>query len=165
MAMRRDSILSRLDWWTLGLYALLAIMGWCAICGASYDYIETDFLDFFSPSVRTGKQAMWMLVSAFVGVILLFFDKRIYKDWAFIIYALTLLLCIVTIFISRDIKGSHSWITLGPFSLQPAEFMKFATTLALASFMTRYGFNINENSNIYKCLAIFHYLCVRLSTD
>ena len=155
MAMRRDSILVRLDWWTLGLYAALAIMGWCAICGASYDYIETDFLDFFSSSERTGKQALWMLVSASVGFVLLFFDKRIYKDWAFIIYALTLLLCIVTIFVSRDIKGSHSWITLGSFSIQPAEFMKFATTLALASFMTRYGFNINENGNIYKCIAIF----------
>lgn len=152
--MRRDSVLGKIDWWTLGLYVALAIMGWLAICGASYDYIETNFLDFFSLSERTGKQAMWMVISAFVGIILLFFDKRMYKDWAFIIYVLTLLLCVVTIFVSPDIKGSHSWIVIGPFSLQPAEFMKFATALALASFMTRYGFNINENGNIYKCIAI-----------
>lgn len=155
MATERDSIFRRIDWWTLGLYAMLAIMGWLAICGASYDYIETDFLDFFNQSERTGKQALWMAISVFVGVILFCFDKRVYKDWAYIIYVLSLLLCIATIFLSRDIKGSHSWISFGSFSIQPAEFMKSATTLALASFMTRYGFKLNENGNLYRCLVIF----------
>ncbi len=155
MATERDSIFRRIDWWTLGMYILLAIMGWFAICGASYDYIDTGFLEFFDQSVRTGKQARWMAISAFVGVILLCFDKRVYKDWAYIIYVLSVILCIATIFLSRDIKGSHSWISFGSFSIQPAEFMKFATTLALASFMTRYGFKLNENGNFYKCLAIF----------
>lgn len=153
--MERDNIFRRIDWWVVGLYLALAVMGWFAICGASYDYIETDFLDFFNQSERTGKQALWMGVSVSVGIILLCFDKRIYKDWAYIIYLFFVLLCVVTIFVSRDIKGSHSWISFGNFSIQPAEFMKFATTLALASFMTRQGFKLNENGNFFKCLAIF----------
>ena len=155
MERERGNILQQIDWITIALYLSLAIMGWFAICGASYSYIETDFLEFLSLGERTGKQAMWMAVSIFVGIILLCFDKRTYKDWSFIIYIACTILCIVTIFIARDIKGSRSWIDLGGFSLQPAEFMKFATTLALASFMSRYGFSLNKKGNFIGSLLIF----------
>ena len=154
MARTRDNISSRIDWWTIGLFALLATMGWLSVCGASYSYIDNGFLDFFDPASRTGKQAMWMAVSSFVGIILLCFDKNTYKDFSPIIYAGAIALGILTIFIARDIKGSRSWISLGPFSLQPAEFMKFATTLALATFMGRYGFNIKDNKDFFKCVGL-----------
>ena len=125
-----------------------------SICGASYSYIESDFLDFFALSERTGKQAMWMGVSILVGVVLLCVDKNSYKDLSPFIYIGAILLGIITIFVARDIKGSRSWLPLGPFSLQPAEFMKFATTLALASIMGRYGFNIKDNKQFIKCIGI-----------
>lgn len=153
--MERGSTIRNIDWFTISIYLLLAVMGWFAICGASYSYIETDFLEFLQPSERTGKQAMWMIVSLLVGSIILCFDKRIYKDWSYILYIFFILLGIVTIFVSRDIKGSHSWLPLGPFSLQPAEFMKFATTLALASYTSRYGFNISNKRDLLCSIAIF----------
>ena len=155
MERERGNILSKIDWFTIVLYLSLAIMGWFAICGASYSYIESDFLEFLSLTERTGKQAMWMGVSIFVGIILLCFDKRIYKDWSFIIYIFFTLLCILTIFIARDIKGSRSWISIGSFSLQPAEFMKFATTLALASFMSRHGFSLQKRGDLIGSLMLF----------
>ena len=108
--MERGSTIRNIDWFTISIYLLLAVMGWFAICGASYSYIETDFLEFLQPSERTGKQAMWMIVSLLVGSIILCFDKRIYKDWSYILYIFFILLGIVTIFVSRDIKGSHSWL-------------------------------------------------------
>ena len=154
MVRTKGNIFGRIDWVLLALFAALAIMGWLSICGASYSYIESDFLDFFALSERTGKQAMWMGVSLLVGLVLLCFDKNGYKDCAPLIYAGTILLGIITIFVARDIKGSRSWLPLGPFSLQPAEFMKFATTLALAAFMGKYGFNIKDNRQFIKCLAI-----------
>ena len=153
--MERGSTIRNIDWFTISIYLLLAVMGWFAICGASYSYIETDFLEFLQPSERTGKQAMWMIVSLLVGSIILCFDKRIYKDWSYILYIFFILLGIVTIFVSRDIKGSHSWLPLGPFSLQPAEFMKFATTLALASYTSRYGLNITNKRDLLCSIAIF----------
>ncbi|MBR5335107.1 MAG: rod shape-determining protein RodA [Bacteroidaceae bacterium] len=156
MERERGNILHKIDWVTIALYLSLGIMGWFAICGASYSYIESDFLEFLSLGERTGKQAMWMGVSFFTGIILLCFDKRIYKDWSFIIYIFFTLLCIVTIFIARDIKGSRSWISLGSsFSLQPAEFMKFATTLALASFMSRHGFSLQKKGDLIGSLVLF----------
>ncbi len=154
MERRRSNIFSRIDRPLIALFALLAAMGWLSICGASYNYIESDFLDFFALSERTGKQAMWMGVSSLVGIVLLCIEKNSYKDLSPIIYAGAILLGIITIFVAPDIKGSRSWLPLGPFSLQPAEFMKFATTLALAAFMGQYGFNIKDNRQFIKCVAI-----------
>ena len=96
-----------LDWVTITLYAALAIMGWLAICGASFSYIETDFLEFFSLDERTGKQAMWIGISILAGIVLLFIDKQSYEFSSKFIYAFLILLGILTIFISRDIKGSR----------------------------------------------------------
>lgn len=154
MERQRGNIMQSLDWVTITLYAALAIMGWLAICGASFSYIETDFLEFFSLDERTGKQAMWIGVSILAGIVLLFIDKQSYEFSSKFIYAFLILLGILTIFISRDIKGSRSWITIGSFGIQPAEFMKFGTTLALAAFMNRYGFRIDNKKDFIKCLAI-----------
>lgn len=155
MEQRRGSILYKIDWVTVGLYLALAIMGWFAICGASYSYIETDFFEFLNPSERTGKQAIWMGVSFVTGIFLMCIDKRVYRNWAYIIYTAFILLGILTIFISKDIKGSHSWISIGTFSVQPAEFMKFATTLAIAAFTSRHDFDIDKKSFFLRSIALF----------
>ena len=154
MEKQRGNILYSLDWFTIALYLLLAVMGWFAICGAGNSYMKTDILDFFALSERTGKQAMWMGVSMIVGMMLMFIDKRSYEFSSRFIYVGLILLGILTIFISKDIKGSRSWITIGSFGIQPAEFMKFGTALALASFMNRYGFALNRKGDFLKCLAI-----------
>ncbi len=154
MEKQKDNILKSLDWTTVALYLILGTMGWLAICGASYSYIETDILEFFALTERTGKQAMWIGVSIIVGIVLMFIDKRSYEFSSRFIYVALILLGILTIFISKDIKGSRSWITIGSFGIQPAEFMKFGTTLALAAFMNKYGFSINKRNDFLKCLAI-----------
>ena len=154
MEQARGNILGKIDWWTILLNAGLAVMGWLAICGASYSYVETDYLEFLNPGERTGKQAMWMGVSVLVGSILLCFKKHTYLNLSWIIYIATMLLGIVTIFIADDTKGSCSWISIGSFKLQPAEFMKFSTSLTLAAFINRRSFNINNNIDLAKCIGI-----------
>ena len=154
MEREKDNILRSLDWTTIVLYLMLGTMGWLAICGASYSYIETNIWEFFALSERTGKQAMWIGISIIAGMVLMFIDKRSYEFSSRFVYAALILLGILTIFISKDIKGSRSWITIGSFGIQPAEFMKFGTTLALASIMNKYGFSLNNRSDFLKCLAI-----------
>ncbi len=150
----KDNILRSLDWTTVVLYMMLGTMGWLAICGASYSYIDTSIWEFFALTERTGKQAMWIGVSIIAGIVLMFIDKRSYEFSSRFIYTALILLGILTIYISKDIKGSRSWITIGSFGIQPAEFMKFGTTLALASLMNKYGFNIGNKGDFLKCLAI-----------
>lgn len=65
---------------------------------------------------------------------------RVYETYAYLFYGIIILLLIATIFLAPDIKGSRSWLVLGPISLQPAEFAKFATALALAGLSGRMGF-------------------------
>ncbi|MCD8292185.1 MAG: rod shape-determining protein RodA, partial [Prevotellaceae bacterium] len=145
MATRRDSIWKSLDWLTVCLYLLLIIGGWFTVCGACYDFDEPGFFDF---STRAGKQFIWIICSFGLGFVLLMLEDALYDMFAYLIYIGMIILLVVTIFIAPDTKGSHSWLILGPVSLQPAEFAKFATALALAKYMGAYGFTLKQWRNL-----------------
>lgn len=151
MASRKDSLWKTVDWWTIALYVVLVICGWFSVCGASYDYGDPDFLDF---STRAGKQLIWIGCSLGLGFVLLMLEDRLYDTYAYLIYGILLLLLFGTIFNPHEIKGSRSWIVLGPVSLQPAEFAKFATALALAKYMGEYTFSIERARNLIVSLII-----------
>lgn len=138
---KQPTVLGSLDWWTIGIYLALLIFGWISVCGASYTFGETDI---FSFSTRSGMQIIWIGTSLVLGFVLLMLDDRFYDTFAYIIYAALLLLLFVTIFNPHEIKGSRSWIVLGPLRLQPAEFAKFATALAVAKLMSSYGFDMQK---------------------
>ena len=125
-----------LDWWTILLYMALLAFGWISICGASYDFDQGG--DIFSFEARSGMQIIWIATSFALGLVLLLLNDQIYETFAYVFYAFMLVLLFVTPFVAPDIKGSHSWIKIGPFSFQSAEFAKCATALALARFMSSY---------------------------
>lgn len=139
---KRDSIQYALDWTTVFYFILLVAMGWVSIYGASYDFdFEGSVLDF---NQRAGKQFIWILTAFALGGVILLIDHRIFNYFAYIIYAAVILLLIVTIFVAPEIKGSRSWLVLGPVSFQPAELAKMATALALAKFMSQYNYRIKN---------------------
>ena len=138
-ASRSGNIGSNVDWITIGLFVALAVFGWLNIYGASYTFDQTSIFDF---SNRAGKQFVWMMGSVVLGLILLLIDYKTYDVLAYIAYGLMLTLLIVTPFLARDIKGSLSWISLGPVSLQPAEFAKCIVALAVAKYMGQYEYKI-----------------------
>ncbi len=138
---RQTSVFRSIDWWTIVIYIALLSFGWVSVCGASYSYGDTDI---FSLATRSGMQIIWIVTSIMLGTVILLLDDRFYDTFAYVIYGLLLLLLFATIFNPHSIKGSRSWLVLGPLRLQPAEFAKFATALALAKFMSTYGFNINQ---------------------
>lgn len=164
MIRRHDSIWKSLDWATIVVYLLLVTFGWFSICGASYDYSEHDLLDF---STRAGKQFVWIICSFGLGCVLLMLDDLFYDTFAYLIYALLLVLLVVTIFIAPDTKGSRSWLILGPVSLQPAEFAKFATALALAKCMNVYGFVLKtwKNALTVGCLILIPMLLIIMQRE
>lgn len=148
---KQPSILRSLDWWTICLYIALLAFGWISVCGASYTYGDTDILSF---STRSGMQIVWIGTSICLGFVLIMMDDRLYDTFAYVIYAALLLLLFLTIFNPHEIKGSRSWLVLGPLRLQPAEFAKFATALAVAKFMSMYGFNIHKWKHFATAIAI-----------
>ncbi len=148
---RQLSVLRSLDWWTIGIYLALLAFGWISVCGASYTYGETDI---FSLDTRSGMQIIWIGTSLVLGFVLLMLDDRFYDTFAYVIYAMLLLLLFVTIFNPHEIKGSRSWLVLGPLRLQPAEFAKFATALAVAKLMSTYGFDIHKPKHFAAAVAV-----------
>lgn len=146
------SVFRSLDWITILLYLILVVAGAVSIYAASYDFDRASMFDF---NEFSGKQFLWIGLSIFIGCAILLFDYRIYETYAYPVYICVLLLMVVTIFIAPDIKGSRSWLVLGPVSLQPAEFGKFATALALAKLFSSYSFNINQKlSNYFRAFII-----------
>ncbi len=121
------------------MFVLLAVFGWLNIYGASYTFDQTSIFDF---SNRAGKQFTWMMGSLFIGMVLLLIDYKTYDVLAYLAYGAMLLLLLATPFLAHDIKGSMSWISLGPVSLQPAEFAKCIVALAVAKYMGRYEYKI-----------------------
>ena len=151
MAYKKDSIFKNVDWWTVLLYLLLVICGWFSICGASYDYGEPNFFDF---GLRSGKQLTWIACSLGLASVILSLDHRFFDTYAFLIFGILLLLLFATIFNPHEIKGSKSWIVLGPVSIQPAEFAKFGTALALAKFMGEFTYSMANRKHLIATLAI-----------
>ena len=138
-ASRNGNIWQHVVWITIGLFVVLAVFGWLNIYGASYTFDQTSIFDF---SNRAGKQFTWMMGSAVLGIVLLLIDYKTYDVLAYVAYGLMLLLLLATPFLAHDIKGSLSWISLGPVNLQPAEFAKCIVALAVAKYMGRYEYKI-----------------------
>ena len=154
MAQKTDKnpgVLRSLDWWTILIYVALLSFGWVSVCGASYTYGDTDLL---ALSTRSGMQVVWIGTSLLLGLVIILLDDRFYSTFAYVLFGLLLLLLFATIFNPHNIKGSRSWLVLGPLRLQPAEFAKFATALALAKFMSKYDYNIHKAKDLLVTLAI-----------
>ncbi len=147
-----SSVFRNLDWPTVIIYLIMVIAGMVSIYAASYDF---DHASMFSGAEFSGKQLRWIGLSLILGLVILLIDSRVYETYAFPVYVLVVILLAITPFIAHDIKGSRSWISLGSMSLQPAEFAKFATALALAKLFSSYHFNLNaKKSNYVKALSI-----------
>lgn len=149
----KKGFLRNLDWVTILIYLIMVVAGAVSIYAASYDLEgKGEMFDFAQFS---GKQFLWIGLGLILGAVILLVDSSVYDIYAYPIYGVVMLILLATIFIAPDIKGSRSWITFGSFSIQPAEFGKFATSLALAKLFDSYNFNLNSKaSNYLKAIGI-----------
>ena len=120
---------------------MIALFGWLNIYGSSYSFDQTSIWDF---SNRSGKQLVWLATAVIMGSIILMIEEKAYDVLGYIFYGAMILLLIITPLLARDIKGSLSWINIGPISLQPAEFAKCFTAIAVAKYMSRYGYKVRD---------------------
>ena len=114
-------------------YLALVIIGWITIYSTCHiPDGSTPIFDFGQPY---SKQMLWIGTSIVLATVILLIDSGIIQHYAYFFYLFCLLLMILVIFIGAEINGAKSWIKIGSFSLQPTEFMKVATALAMAKFM------------------------------
>lgn len=138
--MRRNSNIAKwLDWPTIIIYLTLMLIGWVSVYAALY---TEQYPSIFDTTQRYGIQFIWIIMALVIAAIIIVIDSRVYFVFAHYIYALILLILIVVIFVGVEVNASKSWIQLGGMRIQPAEFAKFATALALARYMSSYGFKL-----------------------
>lgn len=138
---RSFNVIQALDKWAVFFYIVLVVFGWMNIYGAS---VSEDQMSIFDMSCRSGMQFMWMCISFCMALVILFTDSRLIIAVPYLLYGLIILLLIVTVFVAEDVKGSRSWLKLGSFRFQPAEFSKFITALALAKVMNHPQFQLKS---------------------
>lgn len=138
---RNFNVIQALDKWAVFFYIVLVVFGWMNIYGASVSGEQTSIFDM---SCRSGMQFVWMCISLVMALVILFTDSRLITAVPYLLYGLIILLLIVTVFVATDVKGSRSWLPLGPLRIQPAEFSKFITALALAKVMSHPQFRLKS---------------------
>lgn len=147
-----EAVLQNIDWMLVLLYLVLVTMGWINIYAAVYNEEHQSIFDI---SQSYGMQLVWIVTSLFIAFVILVIDGEFFPRLAYVLYGAFLLLLIAVIFAGVEVKGSKSWISLGSFRIQPAEFAKFATNLALAKFLSNVNIKFEKASTKLMAASIF----------
>lgn len=139
-----------LDWGAVVIFFVLMLLGWLNIYAAVYDEGAATG---FTIASKYGSQLIWIGVCVVAAVVIMLIDEIYYHIMAYPLYFTMLLVLVATLFVGTTINGAQSWLRFGGFSVQPAEFAKFTTALALARYMSSYNFSMSSwRSKVYGAL-------------
>lgn len=131
--MKEDKgIFYRIDWVVVGLYLALVFIGWLNVYAAVYNESHNHIFDL---SQKYGKQVIFIIAAMLVAMGILIIDPKFFSQFAWFIYGFFLFMLVIVIFSGREVAGSKGWFAIGGFGIQPAEFAKMATALALAKYL------------------------------
>lgn len=137
----RNNVWENIDWITVSIYLAMMFIGWINIYAAVYNEEHRSIFDF---SQQYGKQLIWIGASIFIAVLMLNTDSKFFVAFSFPIYVLLILTLMLVLAIGTEINGAKAWIQIGSVSLQPSEFMKMATSLAIARYISSYTFKMHN---------------------
>lgn len=151
--MKNQSVTNNLDWISISIYIILVIMGWLNIYSSSLSSIaeETSIFDF---SQIYGKQFMFIILSIPLVFVVLSVDGKFYEKFSSVIYVIGLLSLAGLFVFGKTIKGQANWYSFGSFGLQPSEFVKAATALALAKYLSDVQVNLKDMNRQIQALGI-----------
>ena len=145
MNSRSNNLLANIDWISILLYMLLVLIGWLNIYAAVYDENHSSIFDI---SQKYGKQLIWIGAAFVLAFLVLLTDSKFFTTFSMVIYDIMIFLLIAVLFFGTETKGARSWFEVGDFRIQPAEFAKFATNLAIAYVMSRHNFKVMRFSSL-----------------
>lgn len=151
MKSRRDRWIGNLDWLTIVIYLILVFIGWMSVYSASFNESNPSVFDF---SQRYGKQFIWIACALFLAIAILLIDAKVFNVLSFWIYSITLVLLVVVLLVGTMTNGAKSWIEIGSLRFQPSEFAKFATALALGSYLGGIDIDISKTKTRMTAYAI-----------
>ena len=140
------------DWSLVACYLLLVLIGWLNIYASIH---STEPASIFDWTARSGKQAVWIATAVLLDILILFvINPRLWEVVSPYAYLVVVFLLVLVIFVSKDVKGSHSWFELGPVKFQPAEISKITTSLLLAAVMSKPTFRLSNRRHFLMVAAI-----------
>ena len=141
-----------IDWMLVMLYALLVLIGWVAVFASTYDESQPSIFDL---DKAYGRQFLWIVGGILLCGVILLTDSKFYVTFAYLIYWAVLLLLAAVFIIGTAKRGDQNWIEIGSFQLQPSEFAKFATALAMAKFLSGLSINMKDLRTRFIAIGIF----------
>ena len=154
MRSRKDNIFHGIDWILVLFYFVFIFLGWINIYAATISENQFDLLNF---TTEYGKQLIWIGFSIPIILLILMFEAKFYEKYAPIIYFSFLVLLAGLFVFGKNINGSTSWYAIGSFSLQPSEFAKAATALAIAKLVSDKMFNLKKLSTQAQALGLLFF--------
>jgi len=137
----RQGILNNIDWVAVLLFLLLMLIGWLNIYSAVYNEDHSSIFDF---SQRYGKQLIWIFAAIGIALIIVIIDASFFITFSYLIYGLSIVSLLAVLVAGKEIAGSRSWFQIGSIAIQPAEFAKFATCLALAKYLSTFNVSLSR---------------------
>jgi rod shape determining protein RodA len=142
--MRQQEVIThKVDWVTVMLYAVMVFWGWLNIYSASYDENQS----IWDWNINSGKQLFFIGVAIILILAILIMDMRFYETFAYIIFGVIMFVLLLVPIIGKEVGGNRSWLGVGSFGIQPSEFAKFATALAVAKLIGSIGFKMDNLRN------------------
>ncbi|MCB0819318.1 MAG: rod shape-determining protein RodA [Bacteroidetes bacterium] len=148
----KEDVLQNIDWMLVLLYLVLVTLGWFNIYAAVYN---EEYKSIFDTSQSYGMQLVWIVSSLVIAFMILIIDGEFFPSFAYVLYGAFIVLLLAVIVAGVEVKGSRSWIGVGSFRIQPAEFAKFATNLALAKYLSNINIKFEKLSTKLIAAAIF----------
>jgi rod shape determining protein RodA len=137
-----DNISGKLDWYSVVLYLALVTLGWFNIFAAVYD--ETLEQSIFDLTLNSGRQLLFIAAAGLIILCIVVIDMRFYEAFAYVFYGLILFLLFLVPIIGKEVGGNKAWLGIGSFGVQPSEFAKFITALAIGKYVGSVGFKMDN---------------------
>ena len=151
--MKNQSVTSNIDWISITIYFTLVIMGWLNIYSSSLSTV-TNTTSIFDFTEIYGKQFLFILFSIPIIILVLSVDAKFYEKFSIVIFIVALLSLVGLFIFGKTIAGQRCWYAIGTFTLQPSEFAKAATALALAKYMSDVQVNLSDINRQIQALLI-----------
>lgn len=142
---RQEVLTNKMDWVTVALYIAIVFLGWLNIYAVTYNP-ESD-LSIFNLTINSGRQILFIAGAFVIVMAILIIDMRFYETFAYVIYGAIMLLLVLVPLVGKEVGGNKAWLGIGSFGVQPSEFAKFATALAVAKFIGSIGFRMDQKKN------------------
>lgn len=141
-----------IDWMLILLFAALVFVGWMSIFAATYDETQPSIFDI---DRSYGRQFLWIIGAAILAGAVLLTDSKFYPAFAYGIYGVVVLMVCSVFILGTTVNGDKNWIDIGSFQLQPSEFAKFATNLAVAKYLSGLTINMKDLRTRLTTIALF----------